>query len=199
MTGRSTQFRHFCFTPNTDTRPIMASNNSQGKQTAEPPLPQNDEEGDLEMSEEEMYRIIRETGVLKGAQDVDGATSKHFVNMRPSQLNDDSVTTPLARFTEVEDDDAEDEEENGAQSSMPSAFNVATAAPPRRLVELIDQDEALAQPDLLVRRPTDGSITAVLEEDESFRITLWIVVFSTLWLCMCVCLPFPAPLSTIQQ
>lgn len=141
-----------------------------------------EQEEDLAMSEEEMYRIIRETGIMGESAGASAGSSEAFVTMRPSEVQE-------GRFEEL--DDVQDEDEDADTSKEPAGSPLSSSrAAPRKLVELIDEDEALPQPDL-AQQSTEGAITtpitiASIEEDETFRLVLWMVVFSTLWLCLCV-------------
>lgn len=139
-----------------------------------------EQEEDLAMSEEEMYRIIRETGIMGEAAGTSaGNNSDSSMPMQPADLQD-------GRFEEIADSAGEEPDDEEQVVFASTASKIA----PRKLVELIDEDESLPQP-LLAREATSDSTLIPLtlesiEEDETFRIVLWMVVFSTLWLCLCV-------------
>lgn len=162
----------------------MAPSKGKSKSRGKPaPVEQTiEQDDDLAMSEEEMYRIIRDTGVMG-----ESASSESFFTMRPSEL-------PTQRFEELEQDsDENDEYGNDDEATLeqepvaPASSSSDVPQTPRKLVELIDEDEALPLPDL--SRINEGNVPLTLssiEEDETFKIILWMVVFSTLWLCLYV-------------
>lgn len=161
----------------------MAPSKGKSKSTGKPaPVEQTiEQDDDLAMSEEEMYRIIRDTGVMG-----ESASSEAFVTTRPSEL-------PTQRFEELEQEtDDNDEYGNDEEATLeePVASTSSASDVPqtsRKLIELIDEDEALTLPDL--SRINEGNVPLTLssiEDDETFKIILWMVVFSTLWLCLYV-------------
>lgn len=165
----------------------MATNKTKsrrkGKSASEEQAIEQDD--DLAMSEEEMYRIIRDTGVM-GESVSNSVNSNSFVTMRPSEL-------PTQRFEELGQQELGDDDEYGIdvddevqEEPVASTLSSSVLPPtPRKLVELIDEDEALPLPDL--SRINNGNVPLTLssiEDDETFKIILWMVVFSTLWLCL---------------
>lgn len=107
---------------------------------------------ELSMDREDMFRIIDETDILDGSLPPN-LNSKAFKIVRPSELDSLSSSVPVA----------------------------AAPQPARKLVELIDDEEAT------VPAVDDGDQETPLPspfEDPSFRMMLCQIVFSTLWLCL---------------
>lgn len=112
---------------------------------------------DLAMDDNEMFRLVDQTDILNGAAaNING--SQAFKIMRPSEL-DAQQTTPTS----------------SSSSSLP--------VPAKKLVELIDGEEAETT-DPGSDEDEQEAIPGSPFEDESFQMLLCVIVFSTLWLCL---------------
>lgn len=149
-----------------------------------------EEESDLAMSEEEMYRVIRETGIL-GDSFAAATASSSSPHSSSSFATKGINNQGIPRFEELsdsgEDDELEHETEDGVEEQQheqgtPTSIDaVPILASPRRLVELIDSDEALPQSDL----PSDAiDLEEVQGDDNVFRFFIWMIIFGSLWLCL---------------
>lgn len=160
---------------------IMPSGKAKSKAKSKQEQAIHQDEDDLAMSEEEMYRIIRETGIMGQNSTASREPDAGFVTMRASEL-------PEARFEELAEDSNDDE--YGEDEDEAAATGLSANVPaPRKLVQLIDQDEGLPLPPRdFTEAAAEGGNTVItladIEDDETFKTILWMVVFSTLWLCL---------------
>lgn len=115
------------------------------------------------MDSEDMFRIIDQTQVLNGA----GATL-------PSNLN--GMAYKIMRPSELDP----------AQVDPAHASSSTTSSSAKKLVEIIDGDEAHIVPASDDEDEDRAVVPPSPLEDETFRMVLCQIVFATLWLCLSV-------------